>query len=119
MPQTAMLCEQAHGTNVDASLPGTHQVAATLRVRRKRVRAEDLWDRDEDERERLAKKPTSAATCQPEPVDEEVYTKPVSTATIVTSQPEPVNGQVYTKHVSATPNHQRNNIPEVSWFATL
>jgi hypothetical protein len=98
-----MLCEQAHETNVDASLPGTHQLAAALRVRRKRVRAEDLWDRDEDERERLAKKPTSAATCQPEPVDEQVYTKSVITATIVTSQPEPVNEQAYTKPVSAAP----------------
>jgi hypothetical protein len=111
MPRTATFCEQAREKNVDDSVSGLHPVVAIPRVHRKRVRAEDLWDRDEDERERLAKKPVSAAPAtivppQPEPMDEQVCTEPVSDvpATIVVSPPKPVERErLVGKHVSAAP----------------
>jgi hypothetical protein len=79
--QTAMFCKQVREINVDASLPGTHQVATSPRVSRKRVRAENLWDRDEDERQRRAEKlvstaPANIVTSQLEPVNEQTYTTP-------------------------------------------
>jgi hypothetical protein len=70
---------------------------------------------DEDERERLTKEPVSAApaaivTSQPEPVDEQVYTKPASnTPTSIDASPP---GPVERKHVSAASTSIFTSLPE-------